>query len=286
MNHTPHLATAPVPNMNQRSPNEDALISHHQEYKAAFQQADTSLAALAKAQANLLTSLAICREGTREVQTLSLPKPLQVQQPQTGAGDATGATPDAPPLLSNRAPATSKRQKRPATGEADCPGHSLNPFPLQVDSDRRAMVGILLNTAAGITHATSEEVARYFQVKYPRMSAADIHRGANQLLVTLSEYQLECALHDPSVVSPVVSSQIDQELKPEEEYYDQPPKGTPVDFRLVEHGRTLRFATFLHRIDQTVTRGVSASNSVRVEDHSTTALAPLCNYSWGRAPVP
>ena len=77
LNHTPHLAHAPVPNMNQRSPNEDALISHRQEYKAAFQQANTSLAALAKAQSNFITSLAICREDTREVRTLSLPEPLQ-----------------------------------------------------------------------------------------------------------------------------------------------------------------------------------------------------------------
>ena len=272
LNHTPHLATAPAPNMNQRSPNEDTLISHRQEYKAALQQADTLLAALAKAQTNFLTSLAICRQDTRKVQTLSLPEPLQAQQPQSRAGDATGATPDVPPLPSNHAPTTSKRQKRPATSEADRPGRSLNPFPLQADSDRRAMVEILLNTAAGITHATSEEVARYFQIKYPRMSSADTHCGANQLLVTLSEYQLECALHDPSVVSPVVSSQIDQELKPEEEYYDQQPEGTPVDFRLVEQGRTLRFATFLHRIDQTVTRGIGASNSVRVEEHSTGPL--------------
>ena len=137
------------------------------------------------------------------------------------------------------------------------------------------MVEILLNTAVGITHTTSEEVARYFQVKYPRMSATDARRGANQLLVTLSEYQLECALHDPSVVSPVVSSQIDQELKPEEEYYDQPPEGTPVDFHLVEQGRTLRFTTFLHRIDQTVTRGIGTSNLVRVEEHGTGPLMRL-----------
>ena len=77
LNHTPHLVTAPAPNMNQRSPNKDALISHHQEYKAALQQGDTSLATLAKAQMNLLTSLAICRQDTREVKTLSLPEPLQ-----------------------------------------------------------------------------------------------------------------------------------------------------------------------------------------------------------------
>ena len=114
LNHTPHLATAQVPNMNQRSPNEDALISHHQEYKATLQQADTSLATLAKAQMNLLTSLVICRKDTREVKALSLPEPLQVQQPQSGAGDATlGATSDAPPPPpSNRVPTTSKRQKR------------------------------------------------------------------------------------------------------------------------------------------------------------------------------
>ena len=127
----------------------------------------------------------------------------------------------------------------------------------------------------GITHATSEEVARYFQIKYPRMSSTDARHGANQLLVTLSEYQLECALHDPSVVSPVISSQIDQELKPEEEYYDQPPEGTPVDFRLVEQGHTLRFTTFLHRIDQTVTQGIGTSNSVRVEEHGTGPLIRL-----------
>ena len=275
LNHTLHLVHAPAPKMNQRSLNEDALISHCQEYKAAFQQAETSLAALAKAQANFTTSLAICREDDREVRTLSLPEPLQVRQPQSGAGDAMGATPDAPPLLSNCAPATSKRQKRPATSEADCPGCSLNPFPLQADGDRRAMVEILLNMVAGITHTTSEEVARYFQVRYPSMSSADAWRGANQLLVSLSEYQLECTIHDPSVVSPVISSQINQELKPEEEYYDQPPEGTPVNFRLVEQGRTLRFATFHHRIDQTMTRGVGASNSVRVEEHGTGHLIQL-----------
>ena len=277
LNHTPHLATAPVPNMNQRSPNEDALISHRQEYKAAFQQATTSLGTLAKAQSNFTTSLAICREDVGEVRTLFLPEPLQTtRQSQSGAGDAGGTTSDVLPLLSGRVPpTTSKRQKRQATGEADCPGRSLNPFPLQADGDQRAMVQILLNTVVGITHATSEEVARYFQIKYPKMSPIEARRGANQLLVTLSEYQLECTLHDPSVVSPVVSPQIDQELKPEEEYYDQLPEGTPVDFRLVEQGRTLRFATFLHRIDQTMTRGLGTSNSVRVEEHSTGPLMRL-----------
>ena len=174
LNHTPHLTTAQAPNMNQRSPNEDTLISHRQEHKATLQQADVSLATLAKAQMNLFTSLAICRKDTREVKALSLPKPLQVQQPQSGAGDATlGATSAASLPPSNRVPTTSKRQKRQATGEADHPGCSLNPFPLQADGDRRAMVEVLLNTAAGITHATSEEVARYFQTKYPRISPAD-----------------------------------------------------------------------------------------------------------------
>ena len=110
---------------------------------------------------------------------------------------------------------------------------------------------------------------------HPRMSSADARRGANQLLVTISEYQLMCALHDPSVVSPVVSSQIEQELCPEEEYYKQPPEGTPVDFRQVEQGRTLRFGTFIHRIDQTVTRGVGTSQSVREDEHSASPLLRL-----------
>ena len=70
--------------MNLRSPNEDALISHHQEYKATLQQANTLLATLAKAQMNLLTSLAICRKDTREVKTLSLPEPLQADSPSPG----------------------------------------------------------------------------------------------------------------------------------------------------------------------------------------------------------
>ena len=43
----------------------------------------------------------------------------------------------------------------------------------------------------------------------------------------------------------------------------------------MEQGRTLRFATFLHRIDQTVTQGVGASNSVRVEEHGTGPLMRL-----------
>ena len=107
------------------------------------------------------------------------------------------------------------------------------------------------------------------------MSSAVARRGANQLLVTISEYQLMCALHDPSVVSPVVSSQIEQELHPEEEYYDQPPEGTPVDFRQVEQGCTLRFGTFIHRIDQTVTQGIGTSNSVREGDHSGGPLMQL-----------
>ena len=276
LNHTPHLAMAQAPSMNQRSPNENTLISHRQEYKAALLQVDVSLATLAKAQMNFLTSLAICRKDTREVKALSLPTPLQVRQPWSGAGDATlGATSAAPPLLPNRAPTTSKRQKRQATGEADRPGRSLNPFPLQADGDQRAMVEVLLNTAAGITHATSEEVARYFQTKYPKISPADARRGANQLLVTISEYHLMCALHDPSGVSPMVPSQIEQELRPEEEYYEQPPPGTPVDFRQVEWGRTLRFGAFVHKIDQSVTWGKGASQSVREDEHSAGPLLQL-----------
>ena len=137
------------------------------------------------------------------------------------------------------------------------------------------MVQVLLNMVAGITHTTSEEVARYFQTKYLRMSSADARRGANQLLVTISEYQLMCALHDPSVVSPVIPAQIEQELHPEEEYHDQPPEGTPVDFRQVEQGCTLRFGTFIHRIDQTMTRGIGASQSVREGEHSAGPLLRL-----------
>ena len=186
-----------------------------------------------------------------------------------------GATSDVLPPPSNHVPTTSKRQKRQATSEADRPGRSLNLFPLQADGNWRAMVEVLLNTAAGITHTTSEEVARYFQTKYPRMSSADARHGANQLLVTISKYQLMCALHDPSMVSPVVSSQIGQELRPEEEYYDQLPEGTPVDFRQVKQGRTLRFGTFIHRIDQTVTQGVGTSQSVRVAEYSAGPLMRL-----------
>ena len=59
-------------------------------------------------------------------------------------------------------PLLQRDRKGQATSEADRPGRSLNPFPLQADGDQRAMVEILLNTAAGITHATSEEVTRYF----------------------------------------------------------------------------------------------------------------------------
>ena len=235
-----------------------------------------SLATLAKAQMNLLTSLVICRKDTREVKALSLPMPLEVQQPQSRAGDASlGATSAAPLPLPNRVPTTSKRQKRQATGEADHPGHSLNPIPLQADGNRRAMVEVLLNTAAGITHATSEEVAGYFQTKYPKMSPADARRGANQLLVTISEYQLMCALHNPSGVSPMVPPQIEQELRPEEEYYEQPPPGTPVDFRQVEWGCTLRFGAFIHRIDQSVTQGKGTSQSVRKDEHSAGPLLHL-----------
>ena len=278
LNHTPHLAMAQAPSMNQRSPNEDTLISHRQEYKATLLQADVSLATLAKAQMNFLTSLVICRKDTREVKALSLPAPLQVRQPQSGAGDATlGATSAAPPppLPPNHAPTTSKRQKRQATGEADHPGCSLNLFPLQVDGDRRAMVEVLLNTAVGITHTSSEEVARYFQTKYPKISPADARHGANQLLVTISEYHLMCTLHNPSGVSPMVPSQIEQELCLEEEYYEQPPPGTPVDFRQVEWGRTLRFGAFVHRIYQSVTRGIGTSQSVREDEHSAGPLLQL-----------
>ena len=186
-----------------------------------------------------------------------------------------GAASAAPPLPPNHAPTTSKRQKRQATGEADHPGHSLNPFPLQADGDQRAMVEVLLNMAAGITHATSEEVARYFQTKYPKISPADARCGANQLSVTISEYHLMCALHDLSGVSSMVPSQIEQELCPEEEYYEQLPPGTPVDFRQVEWGRTLRFGAFVHRIDQSVTWGKGTSQSVREDEHSAGPLLQL-----------
>ena len=97
LNHTPHLVHAPVPNMNERSPNEDTLIYHRQEYKAAFQQAETLLATLAKAQVNFTTSLAICREDDREVRTLSLPEPLQCDSPSLGL-----EMPQVPPRMRHR----------------------------------------------------------------------------------------------------------------------------------------------------------------------------------------
>ena len=38
LNHVPHLKHAEMPAMNQRSPNEDALISHRQDYQQALNQ--------------------------------------------------------------------------------------------------------------------------------------------------------------------------------------------------------------------------------------------------------
>ena len=48
-----------------------------------------------------------------------------------------------------------------------------------------------------------------------------------------------------------------------------------MDFCLVEQGHTLRLATFIHRINQTVTRGIGASQLVRVEEHGTGPLMQL-----------
>ena len=84
LNHTPHLAFAQAPSMNQKSPNKDTLISHRQEYKATLQQADVSLATLAKAQTNLLTSLAICRKDTREVKACLCPCLSRCDSPSPG----------------------------------------------------------------------------------------------------------------------------------------------------------------------------------------------------------
>ena len=252
--------------MHQRSPNEDTLISHHQEYQRALGQTNASLATLAKAQANLAVSLRIGRKSQKEIKSLTLPPPIQAQPPQLAAGDASTSAVQA---MAQGSPP--KGHKRQATGEPERPGRPVKLFPLRSDLERRAYIKVLLDQVASLNYAASAEVVRYFENKYPRLSHAEAQRAANQLLVCLHEYHLMCALHGPTTVSPVLPKAIEDELRPVEEYYEEPPTGTSIDFRSIEAGYTLRFGAFIHRIDQA--RG--ASQSVYPDDHKVGPLLTM-----------
>ena len=256
--------------MNQRSPNEDALISHRQEYQRALGQTNASLATLVKAQANFIVSLRICWKSQKEIKPLALPLPIQARLPQPVAGDAsTGAT----QAVAQVSP--SKGHKRQATGEPERPGRPAKPFLLRSDNDRRASVKTLLDRAASVTHATSMEVVRYFKIKYPTLTPAEARQAANQLLVSLHEYHLMCVLHDPATVSPVLPVELKDQLRPVQEYYEEPLSGSPMDFHSVEAGYTLRLGSLLHRIDQSVTRGPGTSQSVHHDEHEVGPLLKM-----------
>ena len=270
LNHVPHLRNVERPAMNQRSPNEDTLISHRQDYQGALSLTTTPLATLVKAQANLIVSLWICRRSQKEIKPLVLPPPNQAWLPQQAAGDASTSATQAAAQVS-----PPKGHKRQATGEPEHLGRPTKPFPLRLDNERRAAVKVLLDKAASLNHATSAEVVCCFKNKYPRLSPAEARWAANQLLVSLHEYHLMCVLYDPATVSPVLPKDLEDELRPVEEYYEEPPPGSLIDFHTVEAGYTLRYGSLIHRIDQSSTRGPGASQSVHHDDHEVGPLLKM-----------
>ena len=149
------------------------------------------------------------------------------------------------------------------------------PFPLQDNDGRCVSVQQLYQHAGEQPQACHNVATLGITHLHPEMELREARSLGNQVLCMIAEYHLTGIAQGLSSISPVLLEVAKDLLPPVEEYVVGGESQGTRDVRVVEKAKTLRIATWLHRLDMAADRDETASQSLVVIRHGWGPLLEL-----------
>ena len=154
-------------------------------------------------------------------------------------------------------------------------GRPTLPFPLQDNAGRCASVQQLYQHAGEQPRACHNVATQGMTHQYPDMEPCDARSLSNQVLCMIAEYHLTGLAQGSSSISPVLPEVAKNLLLPVEDYLAGGECQGTRDMRVVERAKTLRIATWLHRLDMAADGDETASLSLEATQHRRGPLLEL-----------
>ena len=147
-------------------------------------------------------------------------------------------------------------------------GWPTNPFPLQDDEGRCAVVQQLYQYAGKLMLACHDVAAQGMARHYSDIESGEAKSLNNQVLCMISEYHLMCLSQGSSCISLVLLEAAKDLLPPIKEYLVGGSFQGTRDLKVLEKAKTLQVAVWLHHLDMAAAGNETTSSSLEITWHS------------------
>ena len=155
----------------------------------------------------------------------------------------------------------------PATPSTTKSSAKATPFPIASRVTREEGAHAIFGYVKGISACPDNIATRALRAAFPDWDDRKITTWSNQLLYSISEYQLACVTRGAKYCAPLLPEEIEAKLPPLADYLASDRRAV-VDVRPKDNrSRALRVAVWLHSLDQNLVGGEDAAASLHLGDH-------------------
>ena len=141
------------------------------------------------------------------------------------------------------------------------------PFPIASRATREEGAHAVFGYVRGISACPDNIATPALRAAFPDWDDRKITTWSNQLLCSISEYQLACITRGAKYCAPLLPEEIEAKLPPLANYLVSD-RSAVVDVRPKDNrSRALRVAVWLHSLDQNLVGGEDAAASLHLSDH-------------------
>ena len=155
----------------------------------------------------------------------------------------------------------------PATPFTTKSSAKATPFPIASQATREEEAHAIFGYVRGISACPENIVTLALRAAFPDLDNQKITTWSNQLLCSISEYQLACITRGAKYCAPLLPEEIEAKLPPLAGYLVSD-RCAVVDVRPKDNQRrALRVAVWLHSLDQNLLGSEEAAVSLHLSDH-------------------
>ena len=154
-----------------------------------------------------------------------------------------------------------------ATPSTTKPSTKATPFPIANRAAREEGAHAIFGYVKGISACLDNIATPALRAAFPDWDDQKITTWSNQLLCSISEYQLACIIRGAKYCAPLLPEETEAQLPPLVDYLASD-RHAVVDVHPKDNGiRALRVAIWLHRLDQNLVGSEDAATSLHLSDH-------------------
>ena len=155
----------------------------------------------------------------------------------------------------------------PATPSTTKSSAKATPFPIASRATREEGAHAIFGYVRGISACPDNIATPALTAAFPDWDDRKITTWSNQLLCSISEYQLACVTRGTKYCAPLLPEEIEAKLPPLADYLVSD-RCAVVDVHPKDNqSRALRVAVWLHSLDQNLVGGEDAAASLHLSDH-------------------